>query len=138
MPRLLKNSRIGVYECSIANGCVTKGRYICGYYIGMFTWDHFISEIIPDLRQYRLTGSEYPILITSWRLQEGDPSKPIPMPVLPQKLTIKSAGGLRNSKKMLGLPVRRKKNPSTETWEAVVDHTGRVIKVVGQRLADQG
>ena len=137
MPKPLKNSRIGVYKCTIVNGLVSKGDPIRYDYIGVFTWDGLVSRIIPDLiRQNRLKGSEYPILITSWRLQEGDPSKPLPMPVPPQKLTVKSAGGVRNLKRIVGLPVRRKKNPRTETWEAVVDDTGRAIKVIGQKLVD--
>lgn len=139
MPKPLKDSRIGVYKCTIANGFVSKvkGGYIRGDYIGVFTWDDLISRIIPDLRQYRLEISQYPVLITSWRLQQGAPSKPMPMPAPHQKLNGKSAGGLRNLKRMLGMPVRCKKDPRTETWEAVVDSTGRAVKVVGQRLIEQ-
>ena len=139
MPKPLKDSRIGIYKCSIVNGFVSKvkGGYVRGDYIGVFTWDDLVSRIIPDLRQNRLKGSEYPILITSWRLQEGDPSKPLPMPVPSQKLTVKSAGGVRGLKRILGLPVRRKKNPRTETWEAVVYDTGQAIKVIGKKLVDQ-
>ncbi len=136
MPKPRKNSRIGVYKCTIVNGFVSKGEYIRGDYIGVFTWDDLISRIIPDLRQYRLEISQYPVLITSWRLQQGDPSKPMPMPAPHQKLNGKSAGGLRNLKRMLGLPIRRKKNPGTETWEAVVYDTGQAIKVIGNKLVD--
>lgn len=139
MSRPLKNSRIGVYKCSIVNGFVSKvkGGRIRGDYIGVFTWDDLISRIIPDLRQNRLKGSEYPVLVTSWRLQKGDPSKPLPITVPRNRLTVKAAGGLRNFKRMVGMPVRRKKDPRTETWEAVVYDTGRAIKVVGQRLVEQ-
>ncbi len=137
MPKPLKNSRIGVYKCTMVNGFVSRGEYIRGNYIGVFTWDDLVSRIIPDLRQNRLKGSEYPVLITSWRLQEGNLSKPLPMTVPRNRLTVKAAGGLRNLKRMVGMPVRRKKDPRTETWEAVVDGTGRAIKVVGQRLIEQ-
>ena len=134
MPKPLKNSRIGVYKCTVVNGFVSKGEYIRGNYIGVFTWDDLISRIIPDLRQYRLEISQYPVLITSWRLQQGDPSKSMPDPS--QKLTAKSAGGVRNMKKMLGWPIRRKKDPRTESWEAVVYDTGQAIKVIGKKLVD--
>ncbi len=104
MPKPLKDSRIGVYKCTIVNGFVSKGDYIRGDYIGVFTWDDLVSRIIPDLRQNRLKGSEYPVLITSWRLQEGDLSKPLPMTVPRNRLTVKAAGGLRNLKRMVGIP----------------------------------
>ncbi len=137
MPKPLKDSRIGVYKCTIVNGLVSKGEYIRGYYIGVFKWDQLISNIIPDLKQYRLEVSQYPVLITLYRLQHGDHPKPLSIIVPSQKLTVKSAGGVRNAKRMLGMPVSRKKDPRTETWEAVVYDTGRVIKVVGQRLIEQ-
>jgi hypothetical protein len=135
MPKPPKDSRIGVYKCTIVNGFVSKGDYIRGDYIGVFTWDDLVYRIIPDLRQYRLRGSEYPVLITSWRLREGDPPKPIPIPAPHQKLNVKSVG-VRDLKRMFGLPVRRKKDPRSETWEAVVYATGRAVKVVGQKLVD--
>lgn len=121
----------------MVNGFVSKGEYIRGDYIGIFTWDDLISRIIPDLRQYRLEISQYPVLIASWRLQQGDPPKPMPMPVLQQKLTVKSAGGVREAKRIIGMPIRRKKDPHTEIWVAVVDSTGRAFKVVGQRIIEQ-
>lgn len=137
MSKPLKDSRIGVYQCTIVNGLVSKGEYIRGYYIGVFTWDQLISNIIPDLKQYRLKGFEYPILITSWMLQEGAPTEPLPRLVPSRKLTLKSAGGVRAMKKILGLPVSRKKNPRTETWEAVVYDTSHAVKVIGKKLVEQ-
>lgn len=130
MSEPLKNSRIGVYSCTVTNGLVTKGKYIRGDYIGVFTWDDLISRIIPDLRQYRLEVSQYPVLITSWQLQVVDRPKPARTPVGQHKLT---STGLRDLKAMLDMPVR-KKNPRTETWEAVVDSTGRAFKVIDQRI----
>jgi len=137
VPKPLKDSRIGVYKRTIANGFVNKGEYIRGDYIGVFTWNDLIARIIPDLKQNRLKPSDYPVLITSWQLKPGNPSKPMPMPAPRNKLTVKAAGGKRNLKKMLGMPVGRKKDPRTEIWEAVVDSTDRAFKVVGQRIIEQ-
>lgn len=138
MPRPLRDSRIGVYECNIVDRSIIKGSYICGDYIGVFTWDYLISAVIPDLRQKKTARwpFQYPVLIASWRLQQGDPAKPLPIPVSHGKLNI-SRVGLAKAKRMVGLPVRRKKNPRTETWEAVVDESGCAIRVVGRRLADR-
>jgi len=138
MPKTLKGSRIGIYKCTIANGFVSKDKpgYLRGEYIGVFTWDDLVSRIIPDLRKYRLKASDYPVLITSWRLRAGALPKSLPMNVAPQKFTVKAMGGLRNLKKMLGMPVRRKKDPLSETWEAVVDSSDRAFKVVGQRIIE--
>jgi hypothetical protein len=136
MPKKLRNSRYGVYECDITEGLITKGRYITGDYIGVFTWDDLITEIIPDIREAKQAGwvFEYPVLVASWRLQTSGPPNPLSTPVGEGKLTI-SRAGLQNVKRMLGLPLRRHKDPRTETWEAVVDASDRAIKVVGRQVA---
>ena len=118
MPRPLRNSRLGFYECGIADGVVTKGKYIRGDYIGVFNWDDLVSKIIPDLRQNnRLRGFVYPFLVTSWQLRGSDPSK--------ARLGI-SRGSLPQP--------RRKKITATERWEAIIDHSGQAIKVEGRRV----
>jgi hypothetical protein len=137
MPKPLKDSRYGVYKGTITNGFVSRGNYVCGDYIGVFTWDQLIANIVPDLRQYRLETSDYPVLITSWRLKAGDPPKSLPENVPSQKLNVKAAGGLRDLKEMIGMPLKRKKVASSEIREAVVDSTERAVKVVGQRLLEQ-
>ena len=139
MPKPLRDSKYGVYKCTVVDGFVSKvkGGYIRGDHIGVFTWDQLIDNIIPDfIQNRRLEISQYPVLITSWRLKQGDPPKPIPMPETPHKLTLKSAGGKRKAKRMLGLPLKRKKAPGSETWQAVVYSDGRAVKVIGQRLAE--
>jgi hypothetical protein len=121
MPKPLKNSRFGVYECSIAGGLVTKGNYRYGNYGGVINWDEFIYKIIPDIKQNdRLRDCQFPVLITSWTLRGSDPSR----------------GPLGISRRSFPQPPRRK-IPETELWEAVIeviDHSWRVTKVAGQRL----
>ena len=125
MPKPLKNSRIGIYECGIAGGVVTERdkHSIYGAYIGASTWAEFKSEIIPDLKKYnRLRDSEFPVLITSWRLRGSDPSK----------------GPLGITRRSFPQPPRRK-IPETEQWEAVIeviDDSWRVTRVEGRRLVD--
>ena len=120
MPEPLRNSRIGLYECSIDEGKVAKGRYIRGDYVGVFTWADLISKIIPDLEQNdRIRGFTYPILVISWRLRGDDPSK----------------GSLGISRRSNPQP-RRRKIPRTERWEAVIDDSGLATRVVGQKLVD--
>ncbi len=134
MPKPLKNSRIGVYECTITNGAVSKGKPIRYDYKGVFTWDDLISNIIPDLRQNcRLEISQYPVLITFWRLQKGNPPKP-----KSGAQATKTNGSLTlyALRRQFGIPLRRTKDPQSETWEAVVYDTGRAIKVIGQKLVD--
>ncbi len=134
MPRPLKDSRIGIYECTITNGLVSKDKPIRYDYKGVFTWDDLISNIIPDLRQNRrLQISQYPVLITSWRLQKGDLSKP-----KPGAQTTKTNGSLTvyALRRQVGIPLKRKKDPRSETWEAVVYETGRAVKIRGHKLMD--
>jgi hypothetical protein len=115
--RTLRNSRIGVYECSIsANGIVTKGRYIRGDYISVFNWDNFNEKILPDyLRNNRLRGATFPVLVASWQLEGTDPSK----------------GVLGLSRKSLNL-APRKKRLGSEQWEAVIDSFGNSYMVKGK------
>jgi hypothetical protein len=118
MSQPLQNSRIGIYECTVVDSCVSKGRYIRGDYIGVFTWESLVSKIVPDIiENNRLKGSRYPILITSWQLGGGDPSK----------------GSLGISRRGFPQP-RRKRIPKTEHWEAVIDHSGLATRVEGRRL----
>lgn len=119
MAQPLKNSRIGVYECGMAGGLVTKGRYLWGDYVGVFSWDALISRIVPDLKgNSRLRDAQFPVLITSWQLRGHDASK----------------GVLGISRRISPQP-RRKKIQGTERWEAVIDSSWRVTKVEGRRLA---
>ena len=118
MPRPLRNSRLGYYECSISDGVVTKGKYIRGDYVGVFNWDALVSEIIPDLRwNNRLMASEYPILVVSWQLRGSDPSR----------------GTLGISRASFPRP-RRYKIKATERWEAVIDHLNQAMRVEGERV----
>ena len=136
MHKALRDSRIGVYESEIADdGSVWKGNYVCGNYIGVFNRDYLLSEIIPDLRQKKQAGwpFNYPLLIATWSLQQGDPPKPLPMPGSSAKLNMRRTGVL-NVRRMLGLPIRRKKNPRTEIWQAVVDESGRARRVTAGRI----
>ncbi|MCH8185418.1 MAG: hypothetical protein IH862_04880, partial [Chloroflexi bacterium] len=104
---------------------VAKGdkRSIYGDYIGVFNWDEFKSKIIPDLKKNnRLRGSEFPVLMISWRLRGRDPSK----------------GPLAITRRSFPQPPRRK-IPETEQWEAVIeviDDSWRVTRVEGRRLVD--
>ncbi|MCI0439260.1 MAG: hypothetical protein L0177_09040 [Chloroflexi bacterium] len=119
MPRSLRNSRIGFYECSIGpNKAISKGKYIRGCYVGVFNWDDLISKIIPDLMENkRIPVDKYPVLIISWQLRGGDPSS-LGIPISRRPIP----------------PARRKRIAASEHWEAVVYQTGLAVRVEGDRL----
>ena len=118
MPGSLRNSRLGFYTCSIADGVVTKGKHLRGDYVGVFNWNDLVSKIIPDLIEYRrIDTSDYPVLLVSWQLRGTDLSK----------------GPLGISRGSFTQP-RRKKIPGTERWEAVIDHLGQAMRVERERV----
>lgn len=127
MTRQLKSARIGVYECTLNGNFVSKGKWVKGYY-GLFRDDLLDSMIIPDIKAAKRAGwnFEFPVLIVSYYLSGGDMPKPLAKPL--GKLSVKSAGGVTRLRRMIGIPVRRKKIPNTETWEAVIDTQGKVFK----------
>jgi len=131
----LKSARIGVYECRLGGGFVSKGKWVKGYY-GLFRDALLDSMIIPDLKDAKRAGwdFEFPVLIVSYYLGKGDIPKPLPKP--PGSLSVKSAGGVIALRRMIGIPVRRKKIPNTETWEVVIDARGQVFKVQEHKLRD--
>jgi hypothetical protein len=131
----LKSARIGVYECHLDGSFVLKGRWIKGYY-GLFRDALLDSMIIPDLKEAKRAGQnfEFPVLVVSYSLGKGASPKPFPIPVPKNKLTVKSAGGLNKLRRMVGVPVRRKKIPATEIQEAVIDAQGQIFKVEGSNL----
>jgi len=133
MARHLKSARIGVYECHLDGRFVLKGKWLKGYY-GLFRYDLLDSMIIPDIKDAKRAGwdFEFPVLITSYSLGRGDLPKPLPKPQ--GKLTVKSAGGLTKLRRMVGIPIRRKKVPRTEAWKVVIDIRGQAFKVEGHKL----
>ena len=128
-----KSARIGVYQCRLDGSFISKGKWIKGYY-GLFREDILHSRVIPDLVDAKRAGwdFDFPVLVVSYYLGKGDAPKPLPRPS--GKLTVQSAGGVNRLRRMVGLPVRRKKIPRTETWEAVIDAQGQVFKVQGRKL----
>ena len=128
-----KSARIGVYQCRLDGNFISKGKWVTGYY-GLFREDILHSKVIPDLQDAKRVGwdFDFPVLVVSYSLGKGDPPKPLPRP--PGKLTVKSAGGVNRLRRMVGVPVRRKKIPKTETWEAVIDAKGQISKVQGHKL----
>lgn len=135
MAKQLKSARIGVYECHLDRSFISKGKWITGYY-GLYRDALLDSMIIPDLKDAKGAGwdFEFPLLVVSYYLGRGDSSKPLPRPQ--GKLTVKSAGGVIKLRRMVGIPIRRKKIPETETWEAVIDSQGQAFEVVGHKLKD--
>jgi hypothetical protein len=134
-----KSARVGVYECRLDGSFISKGKWVKGYY-GLLPLAELLganplhARIIGDLKDAKRRGEdfEFPVLVVSYHLGSGDPPKPLPRP--PGKLTVKSAGGLIRLRRMMGIPVRRKKIVKTETWEAVIDAEGRVLEVEDCRL----
>jgi len=128
-----KSVRIGIYQCHLQGSLISKGKWITGYY-GLFRDDILNSKIIPELQDAKRAGRDFkfPVLIVSYYLDKGDPPKPLPKPS--GKLTVKSVGGLNRLRRMIGVPVRRKKIPHTEIWQAVVDRDGQAFKVQGHKL----
>lgn len=128
-----KSARIGIYECLLDGSLVIKGKRVKDHY-GLFYEDILYSKVIPDLQYAKSAGRdfEFPVLVVSYYLGGGDPPKPLPKPS--GTLTVKSAGGLNQLRRMMGVPVRRKKIPATETWQVVVDDRGQVFKVQGNRI----
>ena len=117
----LRNSRIGIYECSVVEGRVIKGEYIRSDYIGVFSWDALVSRILPDLKQNnRLRGHQLPVLIASWQLLGSDPSK----------------GTLGISRRSFP-QTRRRKVPGSERWEAIIDTSWHAIRVEAERLVEE-
>jgi hypothetical protein len=128
-----KSVRIGIYECRVDGSFISKGKWVKGYY-GLYGDDLLDSMIIPDLKDAKRAGwnFDFPVLVVSYCLGKGDSPKPLPRP--PGKLSVKSAGGVVALRRMLGIPVRRKKIPETETWEVVIDSQGQVFEVEGHKL----
>lgn len=133
MPKQPKTARIGVYECNLHGNSVSKVKWVKGYY-ELYHHELLESMIIPDLRDAKRAGwdFDFPVLVVSYLLGPGDPPKPLPRPQSP--LTVKSAGGLTNLRRMVGIPIRRKKIAKTEAWEAVIDDHGQVFEVEGIKL----
>lgn len=127
MPGQPPDTRVGVYECEVAGKGITKGKWVCGYY-GLFSPDRLRNEIIPDLKQKKESGwpFSYPLLVVSYSLGRGDPPKPLPLPVSAKKLSVTAAGGLIRMRRMVGIPIRRKKVQTSECQEALVDAFGKV------------
>ena len=119
--------RIAVYECHVSGQAIWKGKWISGYY-GLFDLDRLKTEIIPHLKRRKEAGLrfDYPLLVVSYSLGQGDPPKPLPMSVAPKKLNIKAAGGLIAVRRMMGIPIRRKKRANSECWEALIYEAGKV------------
>lgn len=136
MAKQLKSTRIGIYECNLDGNSILKGKWVKGYY-GLFSNDLIDFKILPDLQEAKHAGwdFEFPVLIVSYYLGRGDLPKPLPRP--PGKLTVKSAGGIIKLRRMVGIPIRRKKIPRTEVWEAVIDARGQAFKVEGHKLNKQ-
>lgn len=139
MPKNLKSARISIYECNISGNSISKGKWVKGYYgllplVQLLGDSPLESAIIKDLESAKsiCNGFDFPVLVVSHYLGSGDLSKPLPRP--PGSLTIKSVGGLINLKRIVGIPIRRKKIPKTERWEALIDRERRVIKLEGHRL----
>ena len=130
-----KSTRIGIYECHLEGCLISKGKWVKGYY-ALFHDDLLHSTVIPDLKDAKRAGwdFEFPVLVVSYYLGSGDPARPLPKPV--GRLSVRSSGGIIALRRMLGIPVRRKRIPHTETWEAVIDAEGRVLEVEGHRLKD--
>jgi hypothetical protein len=134
-----KSARTTIYECSINENLILKGKWIKGYYgilplVQLLGDNPLESAIINDLKDKKITDNDfdYPVLVISYYLGSGNPPKPL---LKPQgALTIKSAGGLIRLKRMVSIPVRRKKIPKTEKWQAVIDKEGNVIKIEGNKL----
>jgi len=127
------SARIGVYECSLNGNVISKGKWVKGYY-GLFSHGVIDSNILPDLQEAKRAGwsFQFPVLIVSYNLGKGDLPKPLPKPSA--KLTVKSAGGVIRLRRMVGIPIRRKKIPGTEAWEVVINAQGRVFRVEGYKL----
>jgi hypothetical protein len=134
MPKSLLDHRIGVYECQKdSSGAVTKGKPVNSYY-AYYRREQLDRLVIPDLERLRDKFS-FPVLVTSWRLEEGVPSELISRPT--GKLSITSAGGLRNAKKALGIPIRRRKASKTEKWEVLIDERGNIFDLDGFRIVNR-
>lgn len=134
MAKQLKSARIGIYECNLDGNFVLKRKWVKGYY-GLFSNDLIDSKILPDLQEAKHAGWDFkfPVLIVSYYLGRGVLSKALPRP--PGKLTVKSAGGVIRLRRIVGIPIRRKKIPRTEVWEVVVDAQGQAFKVEGYKLS---
>jgi hypothetical protein len=134
MAKTQSTYRIGLYECQISSGIAVKGKSVKKYYYGPLSRGFIDSIIIRDLRDMKHAGHdfEFPILVSTWRLGEGDPPKPLPRPS--GKLTIKRAGGLRRAKRMIGIPTQRKKILRTEVSKVVIDSQYNVLSVEGNRI----
>lgn len=139
MTKQLKSARIGIYECHLVGSFISKGKWVKGYYgllplVELLGDNPLDSRILKDLKDAKRAAwdFEFPVLIVSYSLGRGDIPKPLPRP--PGTLSVKSAGGVVALRRIVGIPIRRKKIPKTETWEALIDTQGQVFEVEGYKL----
>ena len=119
---LNKEYRIGIYECQVTGKSINKGRHISYYYCSQYHDKFLHTNVIPDLQHKH--GFKYPVLVLYWRLGEGDP--PASASGKPLAKSVKSVKEVNDWRRALGIPISRKKKPTTEKWRAIIDSDGQV------------
>jgi hypothetical protein len=138
MPK--RDWRLGVYECKVENGIVSRSAV-------SQIWYTYVSFPPSDVEDYKkLIYDEltifnrskrpfhYPILVESWRLA---PAEQIENKVRREdrhNLFASRVGGLRKLKKLIGQSTKRIEVPGTRRKEVVIFRDGLIIKVKNNHL----